>query len=93
MPTCRGSSSRGGPLQVSLSVETIPLVHRLVRRYLTFVKTRLSSKGQIVLPAELRQQDGIEARKEPLHDPVVQPARTANSPGLVFRSKSNHLLR
>jgi AbrB family looped-hinge helix DNA binding protein len=24
------------------------------------MKTRISSKGQIVLPAELRQQDGIE---------------------------------
>ena len=32
-----------------------------VRRYLTFVKTTVSSKGQIVLPAELRQQDRIEA--------------------------------
>jgi len=28
------------------------------------VKTRVSSKGQIVLPAELRQQDGIEAGEE-----------------------------
>jgi AbrB family looped-hinge helix DNA binding protein len=32
-----------------------------VRRYLTRVKTRVSSKGQIVLPAELREQDGVEA--------------------------------
>lgn len=30
------------------------------RRYLTLVTTRISSKGQIVLPAEIRQQDGIE---------------------------------
>ena len=28
------------------------------------MKTRVSSKGQIVLPAELRQQDDIEAGQE-----------------------------
>ena len=28
------------------------------------MKTRVSSKGQIVLPAEIRQQDGIEAGQE-----------------------------
>lgn len=28
------------------------------------MKTRISSKGQIVLPAEFRQQDGIEAGQE-----------------------------
>lgn len=31
----------------------------LVRQYLTFMQTRVSSKGQIVLPAELRHRDGI----------------------------------
>ena len=31
-----------------------------VRRYLTCMKTAVSSKGQIVLPAELRQVDRIE---------------------------------
>jgi AbrB family looped-hinge helix DNA binding protein len=35
-----------------------------VRRYLTLVKTTVSSKGQIVLPAELRQLDRIEAGQE-----------------------------
>ncbi len=30
-----------------------------VRRYLTFMKTTVSSKGQIVIPAELREQDHI----------------------------------
>jgi AbrB family looped-hinge helix DNA binding protein len=35
-----------------------------VRRYLTFVKTIVSSKGQIVLPAELRHQDRIEPGQE-----------------------------
>ena len=35
-----------------------------VRRYLTLVRTRISSKGQIVLPAELRAQDRIESGQE-----------------------------
>jgi AbrB family looped-hinge helix DNA binding protein len=35
-----------------------------VRRYLTHMKTTVSSKGQIVLPAELRQRDNIEAGQE-----------------------------
>ena len=35
-----------------------------VRRYLTLVKTRVSTKGQIVLPAELRRQDRVEAGQE-----------------------------
>ena len=35
-----------------------------VRRYLTFVKTIVSSKGQIVLPAEFRQMDGVEPGQE-----------------------------
>ena len=35
-----------------------------VRRYLTLMKTKVSSKGQIVLPAEIRHQDGIEPGQE-----------------------------
>lgn len=35
-----------------------------VRRYLTFVKTTISSKGQIVLPAEFRHMDCVEAGQE-----------------------------
>ena len=36
-----------------------------VRRYLTFnVKTTISSKGQIVLPAELRELDDIQPGEE-----------------------------
>ena len=35
-----------------------------VRRYLTCMRTTVSSKGQIVLPADIRQQDGIEAGQE-----------------------------
>ncbi len=30
-----------------------------VRRYLTYMTTRVSSKGQIVLPAEVREMDRI----------------------------------
>lgn len=36
----------------------------LVRRYLTSVKTTVSSKGQIVLPAEIRRLDHIEPGQE-----------------------------
>ena len=35
-----------------------------VRRYLTRMKTAISSKGQIVLPAEFRQLDGIKPGQE-----------------------------
>jgi len=36
----------------------------LVRRYLTDVKTIVSTKGQIVLPVEIRRQDRIEPGQE-----------------------------
>ena len=36
----------------------------IVRQYLTFMITTVSTKGQIVLPAEIRQQDGIEPGQE-----------------------------
>jgi hypothetical protein len=35
-----------------------------VRRYLTKMVTAISSKGQIVLPAEFRRQDGIETGQQ-----------------------------
>ena len=35
-----------------------------VRRYLTNVTTTISSKGQIVLPAELREKDDIKAGQQ-----------------------------
>jgi hypothetical protein len=35
-----------------------------VRRYLTYMKTTVSSKGQIVLPAEFRHIDTIEPGQE-----------------------------
>src|SRR3981081_639849 len=37
---------------------------RGVRRYLTHMKTTVSTKGQIILPAEFRQRDGIETGQE-----------------------------
>jgi len=40
------------------------LTLRQVRRYLTFMKTTVSAKGQIVLPAELRRIDRIEPGQE-----------------------------
>jgi len=40
------------------------LTPRLVRRYLTSMKTTVSSKGQIVLPAEFRQMDRVEPGQE-----------------------------
>ena len=35
-----------------------------VRRYLTVMKTTVSTKGQIVLPADLRRQDEVEPGEE-----------------------------
>jgi AbrB family looped-hinge helix DNA binding protein len=35
-----------------------------VRRYLTYMKTTVSSKGQIVLPAEFRQMDRVKPGQE-----------------------------
>ena len=35
-----------------------------VRRYLTYMRTRLSTKGQLVLPAEFRRLDAIEPGQE-----------------------------
>jgi AbrB family looped-hinge helix DNA binding protein len=35
-----------------------------VRQYLTKVRTRVSSKGQIVLPADVRRLDQVEAGQE-----------------------------
>lgn len=40
------------------------MTRRMVRRHLTCVKTTVSSKGQIVLPAEFRQMDRIEPGQE-----------------------------
>jgi len=45
-----------------VKIESIDL--GAVRRYLTDMKTKVSTKGQIVLPAEIRNQDRIEAGEE-----------------------------
>jgi AbrB family looped-hinge helix DNA binding protein len=36
----------------------------VVRQYLTWVKTAVSTKGQVVIPAEIRRQDEIEPGQE-----------------------------
>lgn len=36
----------------------------LVRRYLTFMRTTVSTKGQIILPAEIRREDDIKSGQE-----------------------------
>ena len=43
---------------------TVYRVYAALRRYLTNMKTTVSSKGQIVLPAEFRQMDRIETGQE-----------------------------
>ena len=48
----------------SFSVLNLSLTRMDVRQYLTFMKTSVSSKGQIVLPAELRRLDRIESGQE-----------------------------
>lgn len=42
----------------------VKLTLALVRRYLTYMKTTVSSKGQIVLPSELRRMDRVEPGQE-----------------------------
>ena len=51
-------------LREAASVPAESLDSARVIRYLTFMITTVSSKGQIVLPAEFRRQDGIEAGQE-----------------------------
>ena len=36
----------------------------LVRRYLTFMRTTVSTKGQIILPPEIRREDDIKSGQE-----------------------------
>src|SRR5215207_5491501 len=40
------------------------LTPSLVRRYLTFMRTTVSTKGQIILPAEIRREDDIKSGQE-----------------------------
>jgi hypothetical protein len=63
MPTPVGAcgfpvaGARHGPLRAAWTL-------RQVRRYLTYMKTTVSSKGQIVLPAEFRRMDRVEPGQE-----------------------------
>src|SRR5205807_1316887 len=43
---------------------TIRLDHGGVKRYLTSMRTTISSKGQIVLPAEFRHMDRVQPGEE-----------------------------
>lgn len=47
-----------------MSSSIVSLVARRVRWHLTEVKTSVSTKGQVVLPAELRAQDDIKPGQE-----------------------------
>lgn len=47
-------------MRAAFATSRLRLDPGLVRQYLTGVKTTVSSKGQIVLPAELREQDDVK---------------------------------
>jgi hypothetical protein len=53
-----------GTSHFALTREPLVLDVAQVRRYLTGMKTTVSSKGQIVLPAEFRQMDRVQAGQE-----------------------------
>jgi AbrB family looped-hinge helix DNA binding protein len=61
MPNSLHSSAIASPASNRAKAQLTSIT---VRRYLTCVKTTVSSKGQIVLPAELRQQDRIKPGQE-----------------------------
>jgi len=59
-----------------------------VRRYLADMKTRVSSKGQIVLPAKLRELDHIKSGQEFAVERVARGEyrlirRTASNAGVI----------
>ena len=54
----------GEGIEGRASTAPAPLDPGDVRCHLTFMKTSVSTKGQIVLPAELRKQDRIEPGQE-----------------------------
>ena len=62
---------------------------RWVRRYLTNMRTSISSKGQIVLPAALREQDRImpgqqfEVERLNAGEYLLRRSAKAGTPGLV----------
>lgn len=65
-----------------------PAALRDVRRWPTDVRTRVSSKGQIVLPAELRERDGIESGQEFDVERVDLIAATALVHGLTVATRN-----
>lgn len=60
----QGTSDRAAAADSCRTSNRRAVASGLVRRYLTRMRTRVSSKGQIVLPAELRQRDRIESGQE-----------------------------
>jgi AbrB family looped-hinge helix DNA binding protein len=54
----------GRAREASIGVVGFGLDFRNVRRYLTLMKTTVSTKGQLILPAEIRQRDNIEPGQE-----------------------------
>ena len=59
-PLERASSAHARPIRARRSWRTdVSVDASPVRRYLTIMKTTISSKGQIVLPADLRERDHI----------------------------------
>jgi bifunctional DNA-binding transcriptional regulator/antitoxin component of YhaV-PrlF toxin-antitoxin module len=63
-PTRRGKRRQNDGMGVIGLLACAALDTIQVRRYLTSVKTTISSKGQIVLPAEFRQMDRVEPGQE-----------------------------
>jgi AbrB family looped-hinge helix DNA binding protein len=58
------SAVEGGQGLATEQIGRSDLDHATVRRYLTQMKTAISTKGQIVLPVAIREQDGIEPGQE-----------------------------
>jgi AbrB family looped-hinge helix DNA binding protein len=58
------SAVEGGQGLAAEQIGRSDLDHATVRRYLTRMKTAISTKGQIVLPVAIREQDGIEPGQE-----------------------------
>src|SRR5262245_34581630 len=69
-PTASNEPARGRKRSMASLETSSPQLEKslidnaLVRRYLTYMRTSISSKGQIVLPAEFRVQDRIEAGQQ-----------------------------
>ena len=60
----RSEVSKQDAREASFSVMGFGVDFNNVRRYLTRMKTTVSTKGQLILPAEIRQRDNIEPGQE-----------------------------